>query len=1259
MTGAIEKDEAANQDAAKEVPEEAEGDMKSYVRIFSYADRGSWILNIVALLCTIGSGTLLPLMDLVFGKSVTTFNSFGTGSIDGASFRSQSTKWTLWFVYLFLARFALTYIWTMALNISATRTTKALRVDFLKHTLRQDVAFFDSTSSGAVSIHVTTNGNLVNNGISEKLGLACQGVATFVAAFAVAFAIQWKLTLITIAVVPTIIIVTAICVGIDVKQESRILPIYSRAGQLAEEVFSSMRTVHAFWAHPQLSMRYESLLENARKEGMKKSPNYGVMFSTEFFCVYAGYGLAFWQGIRLYAKGEIKQSGDIVTVIFAVIVAATALTQVAPQILHITKAASAAHDLFKIIDREPIIDSLSESGEAPTTCHGDIELRGIQFAYPSRPDVPVLQDFNISIPANKTTALVGASGSGKSTIIGLLERWYAASAGTILMDGIDIANLKIEWLRTNVRLVQQEPVLFSGTVFQNVAFGLVGTAFVTAPYEEQLKLVQAACKQAYAHDFIEDLPEGYSTEIGERAGRLSGGQKQRIAIARSIISNPKVLLLDEATSALDPKAERVVQDALDNVSSQRTTLMIAHKLSTVRKADNIAVMSKGAIIEQGTHEELIALHGAYSRLVKAQDLHQKEFGDGEDEVAETKAVDPLVTLQRTKTTATSTRYEAGDEKDDTKRRLNYSLLRCLTILLRDSKDLWVLYMVVLTTCVLGGLTFPALATLFARVMSAFLLTRSEMVKQGDFYSLMFFIVALAVFGIYFVLGWMCNAISQTLTKRYRLQMFNDVLRQDMSFFDKPENTTGAIVSRLSTEPTHLQDLLGFNVALILIGFVNVIASSTLAIAVGWKLGLVVVFGALPAMVFCGYLRIRLTFKLESAVEQRFAESAALASEAVSAIRTVASLALEKNVLERYENNLAGIEKKSIKSVVWTMFWFSLTQSINFLAMALGFWYGSQLLSTGEYSNEQFFIVFISVIFSGEAAAQFFSYTTSLTQAQGAANYMLWLKSREPIVHELGSNGNEKPHDGAAEVECKAVSFSYPLRPEYRVLRRVNAAAKPGQSIAFVGASGCGKSTMIGLLERFYDPSSGSIILDGSDISTICPRVHRSQIALVQQEPTLYQLSVRENVALGVEGHATDEHIEAALRKANIFEFITSLPEGMNTLCGSRGTQLSGGQRQRIAIARALIRKPRLLLLDEATSALDTESEKLVQAALKNGSDGCTTIAVAHRLSTIKDCDAILVFSKGLIVESGTHQQLLAKRGMYYEMCLGQSLDQEV
>lgn len=300
-----------------------------------------------------------------------------------------------------------------------------------------------------------SDGNRISQGIAEKLGAIVQGLSLFFSAFIVALAVQWKLALITMSIIPAIVVITGACIAIDAPIEDRITRTYSRAAVLAQEAISSIKTVHAFWAHEKMVNKYDEYLEAAHQQGKKKSPLYGILFSTQYFCVLSGTALAFWQGFRMYLSGEIQNVGVVINVVLAVTIGATAAGMIMPQIQAITNASSAAAELFSIIDKKSLLDPLAPGGEQPPSCQGEIEIRDLSFAYPSRPTAQVLHGLNLSIPAGKRTALVGASGCGKSTLVGLLERWYLPSSGEILLDGRDIADYNTNWLRSHVRLVQQ------------------------------------------------------------------------------------------------------------------------------------------------------------------------------------------------------------------------------------------------------------------------------------------------------------------------------------------------------------------------------------------------------------------------------------------------------------------------------------------------------------------------------------------------------------------------------------------------------------------------------------------------------------------------------------------------------------------------------------------------------------------------------------------------------------------------------------
>jgi ATP-binding cassette subfamily B (MDR/TAP) protein 1 len=506
--------------------------------------------------------------------------------------------------------------------------------------------------------------------------------------------------------------------------------------------------------------------------------------------------------------------------------------------------------------------------------------------------------------------------------------------------------------------------------------------------------------------------------------------------------------------------------------------------------------------------------------------------------------------------------------------------------------------------------------------------------------------------------------------RARSQAFRVMLHQDISFFDEPENTTGALTATLSAETKQLAGISGVTLGTLLIVSVNLVASLGIALIMGWKLALVCI-SAVPVLLLCGFIRVWMLDKFQRRAKAAYQQSASSACEAASAIRTVASLTMEGEVLQSYETQLQHQLKRDILPIVKSSLLYASSQALPFLCMALGFWYGGSLLGHGEYSLFQFYVCFSEVIFGAQAAGTVFSHAPDMGKAKHAAREFKRLFSGETMQSKSATQRQKPQPDMRGLIEFRDVSFRYPSRLDQPILRRLNLTVKPGQFVALVGASGSGKSTIISLLERFYNPMTGEIYIDGRNIATWDLTSYRSHLALVSQEPALFQGTIRENILLGsTRPYTSETDLVNACKDANIYDFIISLPyvpspnscamlthprQGFETIVGTKGGMLSGGQKQRIAIARALIRDPRILLLDEATSALDSESEKVVQAALDAAAQGRTTIAVAHRLSTIQRADVIYVLDQGEVVESGTHNDLLRKRGRYFELVNLQNL----
>ncbi|EME81617.1 ABC transporter, ABC-B family, MDR type [Pseudocercospora fijiensis CIRAD86] len=1251
----------------------------TYFQLFRYATPWDVAIMFLSGICAIVAGAALPLMTVIFGNLAGTFQGFFLGTVTRQDFSDEIGRLTLYFVYLAIGEFVTTYVQTVGFIYTGEHISGKIRQQYLASILRQNIGYFDKLGAGEITTRITADTNLVQDGISEKIGLTLAALSTFVAAYIIGYIKYWKLTLILTSTIVAIFITMGGLGQFIVKWNKAALSSYAEGGTVVEEVISSIRNAIAFGTQDKLALEYDKHLSNAEKSGFKTKAITGSMIGILMLFTYLTYSLAFWLGSRYIVSGETDLSA-LLTIILSIMIGAFSLGNAAPNAEAFTTAIAAAAKIYGTIDRASPLDPTSTAGDTIKQLEGVVELRNVKHIYPSRPEVVVMEDVSLTVPAGKTTALVGASGSGKSTIVGLVERFYDPVGGEVLLDGVNVQKLNLRWLRQQISLVSQEPTLFATTIAGNIRHGLIGTPHEHLSEEETRELVEAAAKKANAHDFICALPEGYETHVGERGFLLSGGQKQRIAIARAIVSDPKILLLDEATSALDTKSEGVVQAALDKAAQGRTTIVIAHRLSTIRDADNIVVMVRGRIVEQGTHNELLEKKTAYYNLVEAQRIaaendQNREF-EAEEEDGDRSAVldekdgDAKTTAQwslvedpndlelRRSRTRNSISSQVLAEKGQ-RNSSHYHLWTLIKLVGSFNRTEWHLMLFGLFASIICGAGYPVQAVFFAKCINALSVTPSqygELRSAANFWSWMYFMLAFVQLLAYLAQGVVFAWCSERLVHRARDKSFRSMLRQDIAFFDRDENSSGALTSFLSTETTHLAGMSGVTLGTILLVFTTLVVGFIISLAIGWKLALVCI-ATVPIVLGCGFLRFWMLTRFQARAKKAYEKSASYACEATSAIRTVASLTREDDVWQHYHGQIEAQEAESLRSVVQSSALYAASQSLMLCCIALGFWYGGTLIGKGEYNLFQFFLCFSAVIFGAQSAGTIFSFAPDMSKAKHAAAEMKTLFDRKPEIDTWSKEG-EMVYSMQGDIEFRDVHFRYPTRPEQPVLRGLDLQVRAGQYVALVGASGCGKSTTIAMLERFYNPLAGGIYVDGKEISSLNVNSYRSHLALVSQEPTLYQGTIRENILLGADKKPEDvpeEAIIQACKDANIYDFIMSLPDGFQTVVGSKGSMLSGGQKQRVAIARALLRDPKILLLDEATSALDSESEKVVQAALDKAAKGRTTIAVAHRLSTIQKADMIYVFDQGRIVENGTHSELLAKKGRYFELVNLQSL----
>ncbi|KAM3857136.1 bile salt export pump [Diretmus argenteus] len=1185
----------------------------------------------------------------------------------------EMTNFAFYYVGIGLAVFVLGYVQISLWVTSAARQIYIIRKMYFSNVMRMEIGWFDCNSIGELNTRMSDDINKINDAIADQVSIFIQRFTTFVCGFAMGFVKGWKLTLVIIAASPLIGVGTGLMAMFVAKLTGMELQAYAKAGAVADEVLSSIRTVAAFGGEKKEVERYDQNLVIAQSFGIRKGLIMGFFTGYLWFIIFLCYALAFWYGSSLVVDTKEYTPGTLLQVFFGVLIAAMNLGQAAPCLEAFASGRGAATIIFETIDREPEIDCFSEAGYKLDKVKGDIEFHNVSFYYPARPDVKILDQLNVSMKSGETTALVGPSGTGKSTTVQMIQRFYDPKEGMVTLDGHDIRGLNMQWLRSLIGIVEQEPVLFATTIAENISYGRPGVS---------MDDIINATKEANAYNFIMDLPQKFDTLVGEGGGQMSGGQKQRIAIARALVRKPRILLLDMATSALDNESEAMVQEALDKVRLGRTTISIAHRLSTIKNADVIVGFEHGRAVERGKHEELLERKGVYFTLVTLQSQGDKALNEKARQMADTEESDKL-RLSRAGSYRASLRASVHQRTHSQMSNIisdssgpigeefiprSYSASQAakaksvvaeeeedhvepapVTRILKYNMPEWpYMFFGSIAAAINGGVN-PVYSLLFSQILATFSISDPvAQRKEIDAICLLFVVVGVMTFFTQMLGGYAFSKSGELLTRRLRRLGFHAMLGQEVSWFDDHRNSPGALTTRLATDASQVQGATGSQIGMIVNSLTNIGVAIIIAFYFSWKLTLVILC-FLPFIALSGGFQAKMLTGFAKQDKEAMEAAGQISGEALNNIRTIAGLGKERSFVELYVAQLDAPYRAAIKKANVYGACYGFAQCVIFMANSASYRFGGYLVRQEGLHFSLVFRVISAIVTSGTALGRASSYTPDYAKAKISAARFFQLLDHVPKI-SVYSNKGEKWVDFRGDVEFIDCKFTYPSRPDIQVLNGLNVTVKPGQTLAFVGSSGCGKSTSIQLLERFYDPDHGRVLIDGRDSTNVNISFLRSKIGIVSQEPILFDCSIAENIKYGDNSREiTMNDVTSAAKKAQLHDFVMSLPEKYNTNVGSQGSQLSRGQKQRIAIARAIIRDPKILLLDEATSALDTESEKIVQEALDKAREGRTCIVIAHRLSTIQNSDIIAVMSRGFVIEKGAHNQLMALKGAYYKL----------